>query len=268
MVNGSVPMLMGIFLFFWPTFLFSVPILWKLHILHPFSVLNLWEYSSYYFTGPIFPAHLQPVWFFLLWDPCRHWEKRSCGVLPWSICVWPPRLQESHCLRGLCFKFGQPSWSSLFLLPSVDFSTCHFLPVVITSYYLGHSFPSQLFSHPVLSDSLRPHGLQHARPLCPSPHLAKGVQVSTCSQFWPCSEAQISASIIFLMKVGKWGTYASSDVILKSREVEFSLYFKMKHIQRSIAAVSSHMFLHHCFAIYDTNCDLCSVMVISSGSLS
>ena len=26
-----------------------------------------------------------------------------------------------------------------------------------------------LFSHPVVSDSLRPHGLQHARPPCPSP---------------------------------------------------------------------------------------------------
>ena len=25
------------------------------------------------------------------------------------------------------------------------------------------------FSHSVVSDSLRPHGLQHARPLCPSP---------------------------------------------------------------------------------------------------
>ena len=26
-----------------------------------------------------------------------------------------------------------------------------------------------LFSCPVMSDSLRPHGLQHTRPLCPSP---------------------------------------------------------------------------------------------------
>ena len=26
-----------------------------------------------------------------------------------------------------------------------------------------------LFSHPVMSDSLQPHGLQHTRPLCPSP---------------------------------------------------------------------------------------------------
>ena len=25
------------------------------------------------------------------------------------------------------------------------------------------------FSHSVVSDSLQPHGLQHARPLCPSP---------------------------------------------------------------------------------------------------
>ena len=28
-----------------------------------------------------------------------------------------------------------------------------------------------LFSHPVMSDSLRPHGLQHTRPPCPSPSL-------------------------------------------------------------------------------------------------
>ena len=27
----------------------------------------------------------------------------------------------------------------------------------------------ELFSHPVVSDSLQPHGLQHARPPCPSP---------------------------------------------------------------------------------------------------
>ena len=30
-------------------------------------------------------------------------------------------------------------------------------------------FPSVQFSCPVVSDSLRPHGLQHARPPCPSP---------------------------------------------------------------------------------------------------
>ena len=30
-------------------------------------------------------------------------------------------------------------------------------------------FSSVQFSHSVVSDSLRPHGLQHTRPLCPSP---------------------------------------------------------------------------------------------------
>ena len=37
---------------------------------------------------------------------------------------------------------------------------------------------SSLFSHPVMSDSLRPHGLQHARPPCPSP--SPGVCPSSC----------------------------------------------------------------------------------------
>ena len=35
-----------------------------------------------------------------------------------------------------------------------------------------------LFSHQVVSDSLRPHGLQHARPFCPSP--SSGVCPSSC----------------------------------------------------------------------------------------
>ena len=39
-----------------------------------------------------------------------------------------------------------------------------------------------LFSCPVVSDSLRPHGLQHARPPCPSP--SPGVCPSSCSLHW------------------------------------------------------------------------------------
>ena len=37
------------------------------------------------------------------------------------------------------------------------------------SKYLVQKFSSVQFSHSVVSDSLRPHGLQHARPPCPSP---------------------------------------------------------------------------------------------------
>ena len=41
-----------------------------------------------------------------------------------------------------------------------------------------------LFSHSVVSDSLRPHGLQHTRPPCPSP--TPGVHSNSCllSQWW------------------------------------------------------------------------------------
>ena len=36
-------------------------------------------------------------------------------------------------------------------------------------YSICQQFSSVQFSHSVVSDSLRPHGLQHARPPCPSP---------------------------------------------------------------------------------------------------
>ena len=39
-------------------------------------------------------------------------------------------------------------------------------------------FSSSPFSHSVVSDSLRPHGLQHARPPCPSP--TPGVYSNSC----------------------------------------------------------------------------------------
>ena len=40
------------------------------------------------------------------------------------------------------------------------------------------------FNHSVISDSLWPHGLQHARPPCPSP--TPGVYSSSCSLSWWC----------------------------------------------------------------------------------
>ena len=46
------------------------------------------------------------------------------------------------------------------------------------------------FSHSVVSDSLRPHGLQHTRPPCPSP--TPGVYSNSC----PLSHPTISSSVI------------------------------------------------------------------------
>ena len=49
------------------------------------------------------------------------------------------------------------------------------------------------FSHSVLSNSLRPHELQHARPLCPSP--TPGVHPNSCPSSWWCHPA-ISSSVV------------------------------------------------------------------------
>ena len=49
------------------------------------------------------------------------------------------------------------------------------------------------FSCSVVSDSLRPHESQHARPPCPSP--TPGVQPNSCASSWWCHPA-ISSSIV------------------------------------------------------------------------
>ena len=52
-----------------------------------------------------------------------------------------------------------------------------------------------LFSCPVMSDSLRPHGLQHARPPCPSP--SPKVCPSSCPLHWWCHLAISSSDALF-----------------------------------------------------------------------
>ena len=49
------------------------------------------------------------------------------------------------------------------------------------------------FSHSVVSDSLQPHGLQHASPPCPSP--TPGVHSNSCSLSWWCHPT-ISSSVV------------------------------------------------------------------------
>ena len=56
-----------------------------------------------------------------------------------------------------------------------------------------NSFLSVQFSRSVVSDSLWPHELQHARPPCPSP--SPGVHSNSCPSSWWCHPA-ISSSVI------------------------------------------------------------------------
>ena len=54
------------------------------------------------------------------------------------------------------------------------------------------SFSSVQFSHSVVSNSLQPHELQHARPPCPSP--TPGVHPNSCPLSWWCPPT-ISSSV-------------------------------------------------------------------------
>ena len=73
---------------------------------------------------------------------------------------------QEHCWQQQKFPH-QSSYSVWFLIL--------WLEVYLQVYFSGTTkilwtlFSSVQFSHSVVSDSLRPHELQHARPLCPSP---------------------------------------------------------------------------------------------------
>ena len=57
-------------------------------------------------------------------------------------------------------------------------------------------FSSAQFSHSVVSNSLRPYGLQHIRPTCPSP--TPGFYSNSCALSRWCHPT-ISSSVIFLL---------------------------------------------------------------------
>ena len=74
------------------------------------------------------------------------------------------------------------------------------------------------FSHEVMSDSLWPHELQHARPPCPSP--TPGVHPNPCPLSWWCHPA-ISSSVVPFSSCPQ--SFPASgyflDSILKSRDI-------------------------------------------------
>ena len=64
---------------------------------------------------------------------------------------------------------------------------------VLTGIFFQCKFSSVQFSHSVVSDSLRPHESQHARPPCPSP--TPRVYSNPCPSNWWCHPV-ISSSVV------------------------------------------------------------------------
>ena len=95
------------------------------------------------------------------------------------------------------------------------------------------------FSHSVVSDSLRPHELQHTRHPCPSP--TPGVHTDSCPSSWWCYPA-ISSSVVLFSAIPpsirifssestlhmRWPKYwISSLKIIPSKEIPGPISFKM-----------------------------------------
>ena len=72
----------------------------------------------------------------------------------------------------------------------LEVSCPHWPPSPFPKFFF---FSSVQFSHSVVSDSLRPHELQHARPPCPSP--TPGVHSNSCPSSRWCRPA-ISSSVV------------------------------------------------------------------------
>ena len=101
------------------------------------------------------------------------------------------------CYQKLCLMKGQDLFP---VLPSRHQEECCLfifrLFNSIFSYHFcssNHIFLSVQFSCSVVSDSLQPHGLQQARPPCPSP--TPGVHPNPCPLSWWCHPT-ISSSVI------------------------------------------------------------------------
>ena len=90
-------------------------------------------------------------------------------------------------------------WICIYSYRQIDrfINTKHFTTVVIKAYLmlvkLADIFNLVQFSHPVMSDSLRPQELQHTRPPCPLP--TPGVHLNPGPSSWWCHPT-ISASVV------------------------------------------------------------------------
>ena len=85
---------------------------------------------------------------------------------------------------------GQHMWPSpVCLLQATNFYTFYHNLINLLNFY----FSSVQFSHSVVSDSLQPHELQHARPPCPSP--TPGIHSNSHPSSWWWHPA-ISSSVV------------------------------------------------------------------------
>ena len=80
------------------------------------------------------------------------------------------------------------------------------------------------FSRSVVSDSLRPHGLQHARPPCPSP--TPGVYPNSCPLNWWCQSniSSLCCPLLFPPSILPSIRVFSNESVLRIRWPKYSSF--------------------------------------------
>ena len=103
-------------------------------------------------------------------------------------------------------------------------SNLHFSVMIIST--LNIKSRSVQFSCSVMSDSLQPHGLQHATPPCPSP--APGAYPNSGSLSWWC-HSTISSSVVPFSCPQSLPSSGSFKWVSSSHEVAKVLEFQLQH---------------------------------------
>ena len=95
-----------------------------------------------------------------------------------------------------------------------------------------YEFSSTQFSHSVVSDSLRPHELQHARPPCPSP--TSRIYLNSCPSSRWCHPAILCCPLLLLPSIPPSIRVSSNESTLlmrwpKHRSFSFSISPSCEH---------------------------------------
>ena len=142
-----------------------------------------------------------------------------------------PKLHTSNA-EGLDSIPSQGSRSHMLQLMTLHAATKIWLSQ-ITNQYLR--FSSVQFSHSVLSDSLRPHGLKHSRPLCPSP--TPRVYSNSCPLSWWCHPTISSSVVPFSAYLLSFPASASAPGLVLADCIEL-LHLWLKEYNQSNFGVS------------------------------
>ena len=118
----------------------------------------------------------------------NHHQNRDTKISVLSLqrnCIWPLRsIHVTHCVIGSFVRLNNILWCGCTIVYL-------FIPLLKGRHWGSFSFSIQ-FSRSVVSDSLRPHDPQHARPPCPSP--TPGVHPNPCRLSWWCHPTISSSS--------------------------------------------------------------------------